>query len=39
MTGDELHGRGLLIVASLARAWGIIGDDSGRAVWFELDCQ
>ena len=39
MTGDELHGRGLLIVGSLARAWGITGDDSGRTVWFELDCQ
>jgi serine/threonine-protein kinase RsbW len=39
MTGDELHGRGLLIVGSLARAWGVMGDDSGRTVWFELDCQ
>ena len=39
MTGDELHGRGLLIVGSLAHSWGITGDDSGRTVWFELDCQ
>jgi two-component sensor histidine kinase len=37
-TGDELHGRGLLIVSSLARAWGVTGDESGRTVWFELDC-
>jgi hypothetical protein len=35
---DELHGRGLLIVSSLAHAWGITGDESGRTVWFELDC-
>ena len=38
-SGDELHGRGLLIVGSLARAWGVTGDDSGRTVWFELDCR
>ena len=34
---DE-HGRGLLIVASLARAWGRSGDsERGWTVWFELD--
>ena len=37
-TGNELHGRGLLNVSSIARAWGVTGDDSGRTVWFELDC-
>src|SRR5437667_7810275 len=31
---DGLHGRGLVIVGSVARAWGITGDDSGRTVWF-----
>jgi anti-sigma regulatory factor (Ser/Thr protein kinase) len=36
---DGLHGRGLVIVGSVARAWGITGDDSGRTVWFELGCQ
>jgi len=36
--GDGVHGRGLVIVGSLARAWGVTGDDSGRTVWFELDC-
>ncbi len=37
--GDQ-HGRGLLIVASLARDWGITGDShSGRTVWFEIDGQ
>jgi serine/threonine-protein kinase RsbW len=35
---DGLHGRGLVIVGAVARAWGISGDDSGRTVWFELDC-
>ena len=35
---DELRGRGLHIVGSLARAWGVTGDESGRTVWFELDC-
>jgi hypothetical protein len=34
---DE-HGRGLLIVASLARAWGRAGDsERGWTVWFEMD--
>ena len=36
---DGLHGRGLVIVGTIARAWGITGDDSGRTVWFELDCR
>lgn len=37
--GDE-HGRGLLIVASLARNWGITGDShTGWTVWFEIDGQ
>jgi anti-sigma regulatory factor (Ser/Thr protein kinase) len=35
---DAEDGRGLLVVASLVRAWGVTGDDSGRVVWFELDC-
>ena len=34
--GDDEHGRGLLIVARLARRWGIDRDQPGR-VWFELD--
>jgi anti-sigma regulatory factor (Ser/Thr protein kinase) len=36
--GDGQHGRGLLIVGTVARAWGVTGDHSGRTVWFELDC-
>lgn len=36
---DE-HGRGLLIVASLARAWGRGGDsEHGWTVWFEMDAR
>jgi serine/threonine-protein kinase RsbW len=35
---DGLHGRGLIIVGTVARAWGITGDNSARTVWFELDC-
>jgi anti-sigma regulatory factor (Ser/Thr protein kinase) len=35
-TSDGLRGRGLAIVAALAR-WGITGDGTGRrTVWFEL---
>lgn len=35
---DDQHGRGLLIVRSLARHLGISGDHDGRTVWFELTC-
>jgi anti-sigma regulatory factor (Ser/Thr protein kinase) len=33
-----LHGRGLLLVASLADEWGVEGTDSevGKTIWFEL---
>ena len=35
---DTRHGRGLLIVSQLARAWGRDGDEStGWIVWFEMD--
>ncbi|MEU2022325.1 ATP-binding protein [Streptomyces sp. NPDC016469] len=35
---DDEHGRGLLLVDSLARSWGSrdAGDGSGRIVWAEL---
>jgi cytochrome b len=36
---DDHSGRGLLIVATLARAWGITGDETARIVWAELSCQ
>jgi anti-sigma regulatory factor (Ser/Thr protein kinase) len=35
---DEQHGRGFLIVAGLARSWGITGDShTGWTVWFVLN--
>jgi hypothetical protein len=34
--GDETHGRGLLLVASLADAWGVRAHGGGKVVWFEL---
>jgi serine/threonine-protein kinase RsbW len=37
---DGQHGRGLLVVAALARDCGRTGDsDTGWRVWFEMDCQ
>ena len=36
---DE-HGRGLMIVGCLARAWGRAGDrERGWTVWFEMDAR
>ena len=32
-------GRGLALVGALSARWGQQGDERGRAVWFELDCQ
>lgn len=34
---DEPSGRGLLIVARVARAWGIRDLVGGHVVWFEID--
>ncbi len=33
---EQLGGRGLQIVNSLARAWGIIAHDGGKTVWAEV---
>ena len=33
-SGDELNGRGLLIVAALSRRWGVL--EGSTHVWFEL---
>ncbi|MFE1406492.1 ATP-binding protein [Streptomyces sp. NPDC058770] len=34
---DGTHGRGLILVRSLADAWGIDARAMGKVVWFELD--
>jgi hypothetical protein len=34
---DDEHGRGLLLVDSLASAWGVDASPPGKAVWFQLD--
>jgi anti-sigma regulatory factor (Ser/Thr protein kinase) len=33
---DGTHGRGLILVESLADAWGVRAHGVGKAVWFEL---
>ncbi|WP_327432748.1 ATP-binding protein [Streptomyces sp. NBC_01236] len=34
---DGTHGRGLVLVQSLADTWGVRAHGVGKAVWFELD--
>ncbi|WAX81783.1 ATP-binding protein [Streptomyces sp. KMM 9044] len=34
---DGTHGRGLVLVESLADAWGVRAHGVGKAVWFELE--
>ncbi|MEU8506543.1 ATP-binding protein [Streptomyces brevispora] len=34
---DGTHGRGLILVESLADAWGVSPKTLGKVVWFELD--
>ncbi|MBG0851555.1 ATP-binding protein [Streptomyces spinoverrucosus] len=34
---DNTHGRGLVLVESLADAWGVRPHGVGKSVWFELD--
>ncbi len=33
---EETSGRGLALVDTLSKAWGVTPVDSGKAVWFEL---
>lgn len=34
---DATSGRGLWLVSSLSRAWGVNHNDRGKTVWFEVD--
>ncbi|NYE43647.1 ATP-binding protein [Streptomyces fulvorobeus] len=34
---DGTHGRGLVLVRSLADAWGVTAQALGKVVWFELN--
>lgn len=34
--GDSESGRGLAMVASISRTWGVLGDRRARAVWAEI---
>ena len=36
---ESTHGRGLLLVQSLADAWGVRPHGIGKAVWFELGAE
>ncbi|MGW7237683.1 ATP-binding protein [Streptomyces sp. NPDC054804] len=38
-TGDGTHGRGMVLVDSLADAWGVQPHEVGKSVWFELDAE
>ncbi|CAL9564421.1 hypothetical protein SUDANB58_04708 [Streptomyces sp. enrichment culture] len=37
--GDATHGRGLVLLESLADAWGVRAHGVGKSVWFELDAE
>ncbi|MBG7698871.1 ATP-binding protein [Streptomyces sp. MC1] len=38
-TDDDTHGRGLLLVQSLADDWGVRPHGVGKSVWFELGAE
>ncbi|MFJ9815704.1 ATP-binding protein [Streptomyces sp. NPDC101151] len=38
-TGEDTHGRGLVLVQSLADAWGVRPHGVGKSVWFELGAE
>lgn len=37
--GDETSGRGLLLVESLSKDWGVDVADDGKTVWFEISTE
>lgn len=36
---DATGGRGLALVAALARHWGVVQGGEGKTVWFELEAK
>ncbi|WP_411073624.1 ATP-binding protein [Streptomyces sp. cmx-4-7] len=36
---DDENGRGLLLVESIADAWGIVPDPAGKTTWFEISAE
>ncbi|MGW4565533.1 ATP-binding protein [Streptomyces sp. NPDC004561] len=36
---EDTHGRGLVLVESLADAWGVLAHGVGKSVWFELGAE
>jgi anti-sigma regulatory factor (Ser/Thr protein kinase) len=36
---ESTNGRGLVLVESLADAWGVRSHERGKSVWFELDAE
>lgn len=36
-SGDDVSGRGLMIVAALAREWGVTPEDGSKQVWAEIE--
>ncbi|WP_189950528.1 ATP-binding protein [Streptomyces alanosinicus] len=38
-TDDDTHGRGMVLVQSLADAWGVRPHGVGKSVWFELGAE
>jgi anti-sigma regulatory factor (Ser/Thr protein kinase) len=38
-TDDDTHGRGMVLVQSLADAWGVRPHELGKSVWFELGAE
>jgi anti-sigma regulatory factor (Ser/Thr protein kinase) len=38
-SGEATNGRGLVLLESLADAWGVRAHGVGKSVWFELDAE
>lgn len=36
---EAVTGRGLMIIEALSRRWGVEPTETGKTVWFEVDCR